>query len=124
MNNEFDILMNIYADLCNNQEHIQFSKQKMVKIITDINNIGNNYFDTKVNDRVFQDYISIYNDDNTYQTLINNLDNLKLFIKDLINNKCEHEWIDDLIDIDPDRTQNICYCVKCEVTKKVKYYLK
>jgi hypothetical protein len=118
MNNEIDILMNIYAAVSSNLDHIQCSKQRMEKITTDINNLGNNYFDSKIDDIVFQDYINMFNDDNMYQTLIINLDNLKLFIKDLINKKCEHEWMDDTIDINPDRSQNICYCVKCEVTKK------
>ncbi len=118
MNNEFDILMNIYADVSSNLDHIRSSRQRMIKITTDINNLNNNYFNTKVDDRLFQEYINMFNDEDTYQALINNLDNLKLFIKDLINKKCEHEWIDDMIDIDPDSSQTICYCVKCEVTKK------
>jgi hypothetical protein len=32
-------------------------------------------------------------------------------------NDCQHEWIKDLIDIDPEKSQMICYCVKCELTK-------
>ena len=34
-----------------------------------------------------------------------------------IKNNCEHEWITDLIDIHPDKSQIICYCIRCEVTK-------
>jgi hypothetical protein len=30
---------------------------------------------------------------------------------------CIHEFIDDLIDINPDRSQHICYCHKCEYIK-------
>ena len=33
------------------------------------------------------------------------------------NNACVHEWITDLIDIDPDRSRQITYCKHCEVTK-------
>ena len=30
---------------------------------------------------------------------------------------CSHEWIYDLIDISPDKSETICYCCKCELTK-------
>lgn len=35
-----------------------------------------------------------------------------------IQDTCVHEWIKDLIDIDPDRSQQITYCKHCEVTKQ------
>lgn len=31
---------------------------------------------------------------------------------------CVHNWIYDLIDIDPDKSITICYCSKCELTKE------
>jgi len=37
--------------------------------------------------------------------------------KPQIDNICDHEWIKDFIDIDPEKSQIICYCVKCELTK-------
>lgn len=30
---------------------------------------------------------------------------------------CKHEWVTDLIDIDPDRSQTIEYCKICQLTK-------
>jgi hypothetical protein len=30
---------------------------------------------------------------------------------------CKHEWVTDLIDIDPDRSQTIEYCRICQATK-------
>lgn len=41
----------------------------------------------------------------------------KNIVKDKLNNICVHEWIEDYIDICPETSQKICYCVKCEVTK-------
>ena len=41
----------------------------------------------------------------------------KNIIKDNLNNICVHEWIEDYIDICPESSQKICYCVNCEVTK-------
>lgn len=34
-----------------------------------------------------------------------------------VKNICVHEWIDDYIDISPELSQKICYCIKCEATK-------
>lgn len=36
-----------------------------------------------------------------------------------INELCEHIWIDDMIDITPDKSIYITYCTKCELTKKM-----
>jgi hypothetical protein len=37
-------------------------------------------------------------------------------IDNLIIKKCQHVWINDLIDIDPDRSKSIKYCSKCYLT--------
>ncbi len=34
------------------------------------------------------------------------------------NKMCVHDFIEDWIDIDPDRSQRIVYCRICEMTKK------
>ena len=39
-------------------------------------------------------------------------------ITKIINSRCRHEWVDDLIDIDPDRSTTITYCSICSYTKK------
>jgi hypothetical protein len=47
-----------------------------------------------------------------------NIKTYKIVIKNnLCVKECIHEWVNDLIDIDPDRSQYICYCCKCELTK-------
>lgn len=118
MNSEFDILIDIYADLSNNLEHIKSSKNNMLRIKNCITGLDNNYFDTNFDSRLLTEYMNMFDSIETYNELINNLDTLKLFIKNKISNICNHEWVYDTIDINPDRSQNICYCVKCEVTKK------
>lgn len=30
---------------------------------------------------------------------------------------CTHEWTTDYIDISPELSKKICYCIKCEITK-------
>lgn len=41
-----------------------------------------------------------------------------LFRENMARRQCDHEWIEDDIDIDPDRSKRIQYCTKCEVTKR------
>ena len=118
MESEFDIMLNIYGDLICNLDHIKNSHLKMVKNLNKIKHLDNNYFDVKCDNELFKNYLNMFNDVNTYNELITNLETLKSFFEDKIKNRCEHEWTDDLIDIDPDRAEQICYCVKCEVTKR------
>jgi len=42
---------------------------------------------------------------------------LENFLKDIdeqIKNKCQHNYVTDYIDIDPDNSMRICYCSICE----------
>lgn len=115
---EIDIIMNMYVDINNNIEHIKKSKTRILKAVNDIKELDNNFFDVKCNYELFKTYINMYNNTEEYDNLIQNLEALKTFFEYQIKDKCEHEWTNDLIDIDPDRSQEICYCVKCEITKK------
>ena len=49
------------------------------------------------------------------------LDNCKSQLRRVRNisvkNECKHEYITDTIDIDPEKSQQITYCVFCESTK-------
>lgn len=38
-------------------------------------------------------------------------------INERIEENCNHNWITDSIDIDPDRSQTIIYCEHCEKNK-------
>jgi hypothetical protein len=81
-----------------------------------------NLIDSSLN--VNQDFLQY----NKHITEINdNLNEQDIHLKQLIllNEKirtklisiCNHEWITDSIDIDPDRTQTIEYCKVCQATK-------
>mgnify|MGYP001165315797 CR=1 FL=1 len=42
-------------------------------------------------------------------------------VKDMecyIDGQCNHNWVHDLVDIDPDRSKSIIYCTLCFITKK------
>lgn len=36
----------------------------------------------------------------------------------IICSNCEHTFVEDMIDITPDKSQSITYCTKCEYTKE------
>jgi hypothetical protein len=40
-------------------------------------------------------------------------------IKTKIDENCNHTWITDLIDIDPDTSKTIIYCEHCEKSKPI-----
>lgn len=39
-------------------------------------------------------------------------------INKVIFSRCQHEWVEDSIDIDPDKSETITYCSICHYTKK------
>jgi hypothetical protein len=118
MKTEFDILIDIYSDLCRHIEYVKITKNKLKEINDNINKLDSNYVDLKCDGPLFVEYFDMYRNNDMYKKVINNFETLKAEITNNIKNICEHEWIEDDIDISPDRSQRICYCVKCEATKK------
>jgi hypothetical protein len=116
MTSEKDILTNMDKMVTSYLTSLQKIKVAWDIIQSQVDQLDNNYF---LNDK-----------DNLYQELLYNFDNdeinnvtklltiYKEIIKDKLENSCDHEWINDYIDIGPDCSQIICYCSKCEVTKK------
>jgi len=117
-NNEFNILMDVYTDLCKSIDHIKSSKDNIIRINDNIKNLNNNYFETQCESKLLNDYLKMFDCEETYDELVTNLECLRSFIKCKIGETCNHNWIHDCIDIDPDRSQEIWYCSICEVTKK------
>jgi hypothetical protein len=57
---------------------------------------------------------------NNFLIFIQQLTHIKILKKmcdDKIIHLCSHEFVDDSIDIDPDRSENITYCKICGFTK-------
>lgn len=54
---------------------------------------------------------------NQHSEHINHLVLLNTQLNKKITSLCKHEWIEDSIDIDPDRSKTIEYCKVCGVTK-------
>ena len=70
------------------------------------------YKDDK-NLQLLQEY---FQHSNQVESVINKRADLLSRINSQIQNNCDHTWETDLIDIDPDRSQTIKYCTKCEKT--------
>ena len=54
---------------------------------------------------------------NQYNEHLNHLILLNEQLHKKIKSLCKHEWIEDSIDIDPDRSKTIEYCKVCGITK-------
>jgi hypothetical protein len=54
---------------------------------------------------------------NQHSEHINHLVLLNENLHKKITSLCKHEWIEDSIDIDPDRSKTIDYCKVCGITK-------
>lgn len=39
-------------------------------------------------------------------------------VYEIIRKNCDHVWVDDWIDLTPDRSKRIIYCQHCELNKK------
>jgi hypothetical protein len=49
----------------------------------------------------------------TDNELVSRIENLTNIVEQRIKSGCKHEYVDDYIDVDPDRSQRVCYCNKC-----------
>jgi hypothetical protein len=45
--------------------------------------------------------------------VIKQIEDLAKTIEQILKAECSHEYVEDDIDIDPDRSQRVCYCNKC-----------
>ena len=86
-------------------------------INTNINNVDNNYFTQTYDKDFYEKYNSLY-DNESLQNLASYVEEFKGIVNAKLNNVCDHVWVEDYIDIDPDRSKKICYCSKCHVSKK------
>jgi hypothetical protein len=45
--------------------------------------------------------------------LVSRIENLTNIVEQRIKSGCKHDYVEDYIDIYPERSQRICYCNKC-----------
>jgi hypothetical protein len=97
---------------CKNIDYFLFLKKKYINILNYLSEIINSYEEMLLyNDEFLSQYKKYKNEVYEMKHLINNV-NIS------ICKLCIHEFVDDVIDITPERSQKIEYCVICEYTKE------
>ena len=91
------------------------SRILLKEIKNDINTNNNAYFDK--NFEIINRLNGILNDRGLKELIFLLTDYIN-YIKSEYKSCCNHQWITDLIDIDPDRSKIIVYCEICQITKK------
>ena len=102
---------------CKNIDYFLFLKKKYINISSYLTEIINSY-----------DELSFYNNDfllqcNKYKKELSEIKNFINNINYSISQLCQHEFVEDEIDLTPDRSQKIEYCQICEYTREYGFYL-
>ena len=93
------------------------SKKRLQKILLYLNEIKLTYCEIEMErDDINDEYITEQIIE--YEKKIIELDLTIEHLNQFICHSCEHTFVEDVIDITPDRSQNITYCTICEYTKE------
>jgi hypothetical protein len=83
-----------------------------IKIIQDIKNNENDFFEK--NPEIISQFNALF-DPTIFKSKIQAFSEE---IEDTVDSYCCHEYIEDLIDIEYDKSKRVVYCQLCELTKK------
>ena len=107
-------------------DYFLFLKKKYGNILQNLNEISNSYqeinsyeeneIENEKKTEFFQDNKTAKQELFFYKEQIQNIENQINNITTHIQNNCEHHFIRDLIDISPEKSQHITYCIICEKT--------
>ena len=94
------------------------SKNKLQKILSYLNEIKLTYCEIQLEryDSINNEYVTEQVDE--YEKKISELETTIEHLNQIILSNCEHSFVQDVIDITPDRSQQITYCSICEYTKE------
>ena len=101
-------------------------KKKNEKLIKELVQIIESYNDIMscINENCDYNYITV-DLINYYNNLCVECEQQIIYIKEIqklndnrIYEQCEHNFITDIIDVDPEKEKTICYCTVCELTKR------
>lgn len=71
----------------------------------------------KDKDDIIEEYEHIY-DDNSFKDLIKIVTEFNDKLANELYQNCSHNFVSDMVDIDPDTSAEIVYCDKCDLHKK------
>ena len=97
---------------CKNINYFLFLKKKYITILNYLTEIIISYDELALYDKQFINQFNKYeNEVSEIKYLINNVNNTICIL-------CDHNFVEDEIDITPDRSQKIEYCTICEYSKE------
>jgi hypothetical protein len=114
--NNLDNMSLEYYLICKKEhENIIYNIQEIInsyKLILDVTKNEKNIINSDKNliEKIFKNQIF-------FNEKLKELNHSKFALENNIINKCEHEYIDDYIDITPEMSKKITYCRICEYTK-------
>ena len=87
MDNEINILVDIYADVINHIEYIKTSRKRIMNIKNSIQFCDNNYFEIICHDELLQRYLNVFDNVKECNEVVCDLYRLKDSVKDKIKIK-------------------------------------
>ena len=102
-------IINLSKECVKFLDRLQESRRQ---ILLDIKNNENNFFEQ--NPLIISQFNALF-DPTQYKR------NVQVFLNELedtVDSYCCHEYVEDLIDVEYDRSKRIVYCQLCELTKK------
>ena len=109
---EVDTLSSMIALSKQCNKFLDSLKASRQQLLQDIKNNENDFFDK--NPLILTQFNSIF-DPTVFKSKV---DHFAEELKDTVDNYCCHEYIEDIIDVDYDRSKRIVYCQLCELTKR------
>jgi hypothetical protein len=78
----------------------------------------NSFFDEKEKPiNLLCEIETLLNEKENYLQRRNKLNQKSIYYKDQIQKLCTHDFCEDVIDVTPEKSQKIVYCIKCEYSK-------
>lgn len=110
--------LNYYLKIKNQYNLLIFSIDQIIDHYEEIINIS---YEERMQFEHKQEITNIIsqfiNSKNIYKRHKEHIETEKRIIDNIIFELCKHEYIEDTIDIDPDRSKVVCYCKTCGLTK-------